>query len=57
MVVYKGEIDMTLETLEYAIGNLIKKRAKAHGNDVEQKRINEKLTRLYDLKYLMLVFQ
>lgn len=45
---------MTLETLEYAIGNLIKKRAKAHGNDAEQRRINEKLTRLYDLKYLML---
>ena len=46
---------MTLETLEYAIGNLIKKRARAHGNDEEQRRFNEKLTRLYDLKYLMLV--
>ena len=45
---------MTLLALEEAIKRLIIKRREAHGNDEEQKRINEKLTKLYDLKWLML---
>lgn len=45
---------MTLEALECAIARLIIKRRNAHGNDLEQKRINEKLDKLYALKYLML---
>lgn len=45
---------MTYEALELAISRLIEKRRKAHGNDAEQARINAKLTKLYDKKYLML---
>ena len=45
---------MTLEALKNAIERLIIQRRKAHGNDAEQKRISKKLTKLYDLKYLML---
>lgn len=45
---------MTLEALCYAIARLIIARRNAHGNELEQKRINDKLTKLYDLKYLML---
>ena len=45
---------MTKQALEEAIKRLIIKRREAHGNNEEQKRINEKLTKLYDLKWLML---
>lgn len=45
---------MTFETLTEAIRRLIVKRAEAHEDFAEQKRITEKLERLYDLKYLML---
>ena len=43
---------MTIEALNEAIKRLIIKRREAHGNEEEQKRINEKLTKLYDLKAL-----
>lgn len=36
--------------LIYKIGQLILKRAEAHGNTAEQNRINEKLTKLYNIK-------
>lgn len=45
---------MTFETLQEAIKRLIVKRAAAHGNETEQERINAKLTKLYDLKWIML---
>lgn len=45
---------MTLEALYYAIERLLIKRWQAKENEEEQKRINAKLTKLYDLKYLML---
>ena len=45
---------MTYEALKEAIARLIIKRAKAHGNKQEQARINAKLTKLYDLQYLMI---
>lgn len=45
---------MTLEALTEAIKRLIIQRREAHGNDAEQDRISEKLTKLYDLKFLML---
>lgn len=48
---------MTYEALEYAISHLIDERRKAHGNYKEQARINAKLTKLYDLKYVMLAQQ
>lgn len=46
---------MTYEALQEAIKRLIIKRRQAHGNDAEQARINAKLTKLYDLKYTMLM--
>ena len=45
---------MTLEALAEEIKRFIIKRAEAHGNLAEQERIGIKLTKLYDLKYLML---
>ena len=45
---------MTLLALEEAIKRLIIKRREAYGNDEEQERINQKLTKLYDLKWLMM---
>ena len=45
---------MTLEALKNAIAKLIIARAEAHGNEVEQARINAKLDKLYNLKYTML---
>lgn len=45
---------MTFDALTYAIARLIIARRNAHGNPQEQARINAKLTKLYDLKYLML---
>ena len=50
----QGETTMTLEALTNAIANLIIKRREAHNNIEEQERINAKLTKLYDLKRLML---
>lgn len=45
---------MTIEAVNEAIKRLIIKRREAHGNEEEQKRINEKLTKLYDIKLLAL---
>lgn len=45
---------MTFEALQEAIKRLIILRAEAHGNEQEQKRINIKLDKLYDLKFIML---
>lgn len=45
---------MTKQSLEEAIRRLIIKRQMAHNDYEEQKRINEKLTKLYDLKWLMM---
>lgn len=45
---------MTYETLQEAIKRLIVKRAEAHGNEKEQDWINAKLTKLYDIKWVML---
>ena len=45
---------MTLEALKQAIANLIIARREAHGNEAEQARINTKLDKLYNLKYIML---
>ncbi len=45
---------MTFEALVNAIARLIVARRNAHGNELEQKRINDKLDKLYDIKYLML---
>lgn len=45
---------MTIEALNEAIKRLIMKRAEAHNDEAEQERINSKLTKLYDLKCLML---
>lgn len=46
---------MTKEALYEAIKRLIIARQKAHGNDIEQKRINQKLDKLYELKYVLLM--
>ena len=45
---------MTLEALKNAIANLLVARREAHGNEVEQARINAKLDKLYNLKYTLL---
>ena len=45
---------MTLKALQDAIGRLLIARREADGNQVEQDRITAKLTKLYDLKYIML---
>lgn len=45
---------MTYEALIEAIKRLMKKREESHGNYEEQDRINKKLDKLYDLKYIML---
>lgn len=45
---------MTLEAIRAAIGRLILARAAAHGNKEEQNRINAKLDKLYNLKYILL---
>ena len=44
---------MTLQALEEAIRKLIIKRKQSHDNYAEQDRINTKLTKLYDLKWVM----
>lgn len=45
---------MTKQALEEAIRRLIIKRQMAHNDYEEQERINQKLTKLYDLKWLMM---
>lgn len=45
---------MTYENLINKIAELIVARRNAHGNDKEQQRINEKLDKLYQIKYTML---
>ena len=45
---------MTKQALEEAIRRLIIKRQEAHNDYAEQERINQKLTKLYDLKWLMM---
>lgn len=45
---------MTITALKAAIGRLIIARAAAHGNKDEQTRINAKLTKLYELKAVLL---
>lgn len=45
---------MTKQALEEAIRRLIIKRREAHNDYAEQERISQKLTKLYDLKWLML---
>ena len=45
---------MTLQALQEAIARPIIKRAENHGNAEEQERINKKLTKLYDLKFILL---
>lgn len=45
---------MTFEALQNAISRLIIKRREAHGNEAEQARINAKLDKLYNKKYIMI---
>ena len=45
---------MTKQALEEAIRRLIIKRREAHNDCAEQERISQKLTKLYDLKWLMM---
>ena len=46
---------MTFEALRQAIKNLIEKRANTKNNDLKElERINNKLTKLYNIKYLMI---
>ena len=45
---------MTIGSVNEAIKRLIIKRREAHGNEEEQSRINKKLTKLYDIKFLAL---
>jgi len=45
---------MTIQSITYAIARLIKKRKKFTGDDEEQSKINCKLDKLYDLKYIAL---
>jgi hypothetical protein len=44
---------MTITALKAAIGLIIARQA-AHGNKEEQKRINAKLDKLYELKAILL---
>ena len=46
---------MTEQSLNEAIKRLIVKRSNAHDDEKEQARLNDKLTKLYELKYIMLV--
>ncbi len=45
---------MTFEALQNAIARLIIARAEAQGNEAEQARINAKLDKLYEKKYIMI---
>lgn len=44
---------MTLQALNNAIGKLIMQRWRAYNNIQEQKRINAKLDKLYELKRIL----
>lgn len=46
---------MTIDALNEAIKRLVIKRRQAHGNEEEQKRINAKLDKLYEIKHTALV--
>lgn len=46
---------MTIDATNEAIKRLIIKRREAHGNEEEQKRINAKLDKLYNIKHIALV--
>lgn len=48
----KGERNMTEQALNEAIRRLITKRMTA--DEEEQERLNTKLTKLYEIKYLMI---
>ena len=43
---------MTIDSIKYAIARLITKRSQLTGDDNAQFEINQKLDKLYDLKYL-----
>ena len=43
---------MTIGAVNEAIKRLIIKRREAHGNEEDQNRINKKLDKLYDIKFL-----
>lgn len=45
---------MTYESLMHAINRLKELREKAHGNYAEQERLNAKLTKLYELRAIMI---
>ena len=45
---------MTITALKAAIRRLILARQAAHGDKEEQNRINAKLEKLYNLKYILL---
>ena len=45
---------MTLEVLNETIRGLIVKRQEAHGDKEKQDKYNKMLTKLYEMKYLML---
>ena len=45
---------MTIDAINEAIKRLIIKRREAQGNQAEQERINEKLNKLYNIKFLAL---
>ncbi len=45
---------MTIQAITEAIKRLIEQRRNAFGNEKEQERINTKLSKLYDLKFVML---
>jgi hypothetical protein len=46
---------LTIGAINEAIKRLIIKRREAHGNEEEQRRINAKLEKLYDIKHIALV--
>lgn len=45
---------MTISAINAAIGRLILARQAAHGNKNEQTRINAKLDKLYEIKFILL---
>ena len=51
----KKEVEpVTIGAVNEAIKRLIIKRREAHGNEEEQSRINKKLDKLYEIKYIAL---
>ena len=45
---------MTISAINAAIGRLILARQAAHGDKNEQTRINKKLDKLYEIKFILL---